>query len=120
MDWDVEFTDQFREWWGELSEAQQDSVAARVELLMERGPQLPHPYTSDIKGSRHGSLRELRIQSSGRPLRVFYAFDPRRIAILLFGSDKTGDNRFYERCIPIADSLFEDHLQQLRNEGLIK
>jgi hypothetical protein len=50
-------------------------------------------------------MRELRVQSGGRPLRVFYAFDPRRSAILLIGGDKTGDGRFYERMIPIADAL---------------
>lgn len=66
------------------------------------GPRLPFPYSSWIEGSRHSHMRELRVQSSGRPLRVFYAFDPRRVAILLTGGDKTGDDRFYERMIPLA------------------
>jgi hypothetical protein len=35
--------------------------------------------------------------SEGRPIRVFYAFDPRRTAVLLMGGDKTGDGRFYEQ-----------------------
>ena len=39
-------------------------------------------------------------------LRVFYAFDPRRMAILLIGGDKTGDRRFYEQMIPLADANF--------------
>ena len=64
-------------------------------------------------------MRELRIQHEGRPYRVFYCFDPRRTAILLIGGDKTGDDRFYDRMIPIADRLYDDHLDQLRNEGLI-
>jgi hypothetical protein len=34
-----------------------------------------------------------------------YGFDPRRSTTLLIGGDKTGDNRFYERMIPIADVL---------------
>ena len=107
-------------WWEGLSEAKQESVAATVELLIERGPQLPYPYSSGIRSSRHGGLRELRIQSGGRPLRVFYAFDPRRTAILLFGRDKSGDDRFYERFVPIADNLYDDHLHELRREGLIR
>jgi len=64
-------------------------------------------------------MRELRIQSGGDPIRVFYAFDPRRVAILLIGGDKTGDNRFYEKYIPIADQLYDDYLQEIREEGLI-
>lgn len=55
-------------------------------------------------------MRELRIQSGGKPFRVFYAFDPRRMAILLIGGDKTGDKRFYDRMIPVADDLYDVHL----------
>jgi hypothetical protein len=63
-------------------------------------------------------MRELRIQHKGRPLRVLYAFDPRRVAILLIGGDKTGDDRWYETFVPVADRLYERHLAQLRKEGL--
>jgi hypothetical protein len=65
-------------------------------------------------------MRELRVQSGGRPIRIFYAFDPRRSAILLIGGDKTGDHRFYERMIPVADKLYDVHLDELRKEGLIR
>ncbi len=58
-------------------------------------------------------MRELRVQSRGHPLRVFYAFDPRRTAILLIGGDKTGDDRFYERMVPIADDLYDEHMREL-------
>ena len=64
-------------------------------------------------------MRELRVRSGGRPVRVFYAFDPRRAAILLIGGDKTGDDRFYERYVPPADKLYGEHLEELRKEGLI-
>lgn len=61
-------------------------------------------------------MRELRVQSGGKPVRVFYAFDPTRTAILLIGGDKTGDDRFYEKMVPIADSLYDSHIEYLRNE----
>jgi hypothetical protein len=64
-------------------------------------------------------MRELRAQHGGQPLRAFYAFDPRRCAILLTGGDKTGDDRFYERMVPLADRLYDEHIETLRNEGLI-
>lgn len=64
-------------------------------------------------------MRELRVQSGGRPIRIFYAFDPRRMAILLIGGDKTGDDRFYQRLIPVADTLYDTHLAELKQEGML-
>ncbi|MXY33556.1 MAG: addiction module toxin RelE [Boseongicola sp. SB0664_bin_43] len=83
------------------------------------GTRLRYPQSSGIKGSRHDHMRELRVQSGGKPIRVFYAFDPRRTAILLIGGDKKGDNRFYERFVPFADRLYDDHLKELKEEGAI-
>ena len=120
MAWEVEYTDQFGQWWRDLSEDQQDAVASRVELLMEHGPNLPYPYSSDIRGSRYGRMRELRAQRVGRAIRVLYAFDPRRTSILLIGGDKTGNDRFYQEYVPIADDLYDEHLEELRKEGLIE
>jgi hypothetical protein len=117
--WEVEYTDEFGAWWSELAEAEQDRVAATARLLATRGPSLPFPYSSGVKGSRHEHMRELRVQSRGNPLRIFYAFDPRRTAILLIGGDKTGSNRFYERYVPLADALYDAYLEELRAEGLI-
>jgi hypothetical protein len=120
MTWNVENTDEFTEWWNELTDAQQEDITATAELLMEHGPNLPFPHSSGLENSRHGHMRELRVQSGGRPIRIFYAFDPRRSAILLIGGDKTGDGRFYERMIPVADRLYDVHLDELRKEGLIR
>ena len=120
MPWNVEYTDEFGAWWRTLAESQQDDVMAIVTLLERSGPRLPFPYSSGIKGSRHTQMRELRVQSGGDPLRVFYAFDPRRTAILLVAGNKRGDRRFYARMIPIADRLYDDYLDELKREGLIK
>lgn len=119
MEWDVEYTDEFEEWWNCLSEDEQEGVTAIVELLEERGPNLPFPHSSGIEASRHTHMRELRIQVAGDPYRVFYAFDPRRTAILLIGCNKVGDDRFYERYVPVADKLYDVHLEELAKEGLI-
>jgi hypothetical protein len=116
MGWVVEYTDEFGAWWDNLTEAEQIDVTAYVRNLEQRGPNLPHPYSSGINGSRHARMRELRVQSGGRPLRVFYAFDPRRVAILLIGGDKTGDDRFYKRMIPVADDLYDAHLAEIKKE----
>lgn len=119
MSWDVEYTDEFGDWWRGLSEAEQESLTASVRLLEERGPNLGFPHGSGVIGSKHGHMRELRTQHEGRPYRTLYAFDPRRSAILLVGGDKTGDDRWYAVQVPKADRLYDEHLKQLRKEGLI-
>ena len=120
MEWEVEYTGEFEKWWHSLGEEEQVSVAAVVGLLEKRGPSLPYPYSSEVRNSRHGHMRELRIQHQGDPYRVFYAFDPRRAAILLIGGKKSGDDeRWYREYIPVADRLYDDYLDALRREGLI-
>ena len=106
-------------WWDGLTDGEQESVRAGVKLLGDFGPKLPFPHSSSVEKSQHGNMRELRIQHAGRPYRVIYAFDPRRCAILLTGGEKTGKNRWYEEYVPIADRLYDEHLESLRREGLI-
>jgi len=118
--WEVEYTDQFETWWSSLDLREQESVATVVSLLQDRGPHLPFPYSSAIQGSKHGHMRELRIQHRGRPLRVLYAFDPRRVALLLIGGDKTGNETWYETFVPIADRIYDQHIAELGKEGLIR
>ncbi|HSX93299.1 MAG TPA: type II toxin-antitoxin system RelE/ParE family toxin [Hydrogenophaga sp.] len=117
MAWDVEYTDEFGDWWERLSEDEQASVAASVQLLEIKGPSLPFPHSSGINGSRHGHMRELRVQHQGRPYRVLYAFDPRRAAILLIGGDKTGNDRWYDSHVPMADRLYDEHLVEIGKQA---
>ncbi len=116
---EVEYTDEFGDWWSYLTDAEQVDVAAMINLLEARDVRLGFPQSSGINGSRHSHMRELRIQSGGKPIRIFYAFDPRRAAILLIGGDKTGDGRFYEVFVPIADDLYDQHLEILKKEGAL-
>jgi hypothetical protein len=116
MLWSIEYTDEFGVWWDGLSDAEQESVAASVGLLERLGPDLPFPHSSGVVGSRHARMRELRIQHRGRPLRVLYAFDPRRVALLLVGGDKTGDRRWYDVFVSIADRIYSDHIAALKKE----
>jgi hypothetical protein len=119
MVWRVEFTDEFGEWWDQLRQRVQDSIDRAVGLLEREGPALGRPRADGVKASRHLNMKELRIQSAGKPYRVFFAFDPRRSAILPIGGCKAGDKRFYDRLIPIADDLYDEYLRELRKEGLI-
>jgi len=118
-EWSVEYTDEFETWWESLTEAEQEDVAAKVILLQRLGPALPRPHSDVVRSSRYANMKELRIQHAGRPYRVLYAFDPRRCAILLIGGDKTGNDRWYETFVPMAERLYAEHIASLRGEGLI-
>src|SRR5678816_1823438 len=93
-----------------------DSIAVGVGLLRAHGPALRRPHSGSIRGSAYPNMRELVVQHAGHPYRVLYAFDPRRIAILLIGGDKTGDERWYDVNVPLADRLYEQHLETLKRE----
>ena len=105
-------TEEFDAWYQDLDEKDTEAVTRVVGLLEALGIALSSPYSSGIEGARF-PLRELRIQSGGHPLRVFYAFDPTRSAVLLIGGDKKGDDRFYQRMIPIAERIWLDYLASL-------
>lgn len=119
MKCNVEYTNEFGFWWDSLHEGEKEDVAAIVGLLEEKGSQLSFPFSSGVVGSNYPRMRELRVQSKTNPLRILYAFDPRRSAILLIGGNKRGDNRWYKKYIPIADRLYTEHLIELKKEGLI-
>ncbi len=114
----VEYTEEFETWWHALTEREQNDVSHVVDMLGEQGPVLPFPYSSTVERSRHGHMRELRVQSRGRAIRVLYAFDPRRTAILLIAGHKTHPTRFYDRFVPRADTIYDRYLNELQREGL--
>jgi hypothetical protein len=116
MEWEVEFTDEFDQWWSCLTEEEQESVASSVIVLRQFGPALGFPHSSGVAGSKHSHMRELRVQHHGKPYRVLYCFDPRRVAVLLIGGDKTGNNRWYETYVPLADKIYTQHLRELEGE----
>lgn len=112
----VEVTGEFETWWATLTEQEQDDSAAVIELLAERGTNLRFALSSGVEGSKHAHMRELRIQSHGDPIRIFYAFDPRRVAMLLIGGLKSGnERRFYRQHIALAERLYDAHLKTIGN-----
>jgi hypothetical protein len=116
MAWEVEYTDEFEEWWFSLSERDQNRIRASIAVLEQLGPGLGRPLIDTIHHSRHANMKELR--PPGSNIRILFAFDPRRIAILLIGGDKTNQwEVWYATMIPVADQLYDDHLAALRREG---
>lgn len=114
--WGVEGTNEFVAWYDSLTGDESERVDAAVEILMEGGPAEGLPLVDTVRGSRHANMKELRPR--GGYLRILFAFDPRRTAILLIGGDKTDRwQEWYDVYIPIADGLYDLHLETLRREG---
>ncbi|WP_253444178.1 type II toxin-antitoxin system RelE/ParE family toxin [Halomonas sp. Y3] len=112
--WQIEQTSTFEEWYFSLDDTDRENVLAALLMLRERGPMLPRPHADTVNGSQYRNMKELRIQSQGRPLRAFFAFDPRRTGIVLCAGDKTGNKRFYDDLIPVADREYAAHLESLK------
>ena len=112
----VEYTNEFRAWWDTLSVSHQEATSRTVQALVKHGVRLGFPHSSAVKTSRHSHMRELRIRTRPR-IRVFYAFDPRRTAILLIGGHKTSDAGFYRDHVRQADVLYDEHLLELRSKA---
>ncbi len=110
MKWEIEYTDEFETWLEKLAPREQRRIDAAIELLEDRGPTLSRPLADTVSGSRHSNMKELRPTGT---IRLFFAFDPRRVGLLLIGGDKRGERRFYDRMIPRADELYDRHLEQL-------
>lgn len=118
MSWEIEYTNEFGAWWDGLTHQEQAMVSRAVEALEQGGPALGRPWVDTITTSRHRNVKELRPR--GGFLRVLFAFDPRRTAILLLGGDKRDQwTAWYEQAVPLADQLYDDYLGELRREGAI-
>jgi hypothetical protein len=104
------------DWLAGLDDRSHELVIAALELLAERGPLLGRPLVDTVTSSRHNNMKELRPGSAGRTeLRALFAFDPQRAAIMLVAGDKQGQwKRWYDQNIPIADDLFDTHLNKLK------
>ncbi len=96
-------------WFDGLTAQEQEAVGKLLDILELNGVGLGFPYSSAIKGSKY-ALRELR--KKGQPIRLLYAFDPARDAVVLVGGDKAGDDRFYEREVPRAEKIWEQYLAE--------
>ncbi len=115
--WIIQTTDIFDDWFNSLDDTDRANILASLLVLQEKGPMLPRPYADTVNGSSFNNMKELRVQSKGKPLRTFFAFDPERKGILLCAGNKAGnEKRFYEIMIPIADREFGLHLNKLKKE----
>jgi len=116
--WPVATTDEFDHWFAGLGADAQTEIIAKVELLKLLGPRLGRPHADTLGGSKHANLKELRADTADKVLRIAFAFDPSRSAILLAGGDKSGvsQKRFYKQLIAKAEALYGSHLAAIRTK----
>ena len=105
-------------WLAALDDDSRQQVVAATRELRDNGPALARPLADTVKGSRHRNMKELRPGSAGRSeIRILFAFDPARRAILLVAGDKAGRwDTWYKQGIPLADDRFDEHVTRMREE----
>lgn len=115
----MEFHPACEAWTSDLLQADKEALLAAIRILRDEGPNLGRPLVDTVVASRHSNMKELRPGSTGRTeIRVLFAFDTRRKAILLVGGDKSSDwSRWYRVNIPIADNRFDEHQAAVRSKA---
>jgi len=100
--WEVEFDPTFETWAEDLDQPDAEALLAAIRVMRDHGPALGRPLVDSVKGSRHKNMKELRPGSTARTeVRVLFAFDPKRRAILLVGGDKANAwSKWYEVNVP--------------------
>lgn len=116
MVWKLLYLDMFKAWLTEQDDDLQDEALARLEMLKVKGPLLARPYADTLQGSKIANLKELRFSHSGSPIRILFAFDPRKQGVIILAGDKTGDSRWYKTNIPLAEKLYAIHLKKQQQE----
>lgn len=114
--WSVLINEEVSDWMLTLDEAEYDQVVAALQALGVDGPALGRPFVDTVKGSRHKNMKELRPR--GTHIRLLFAFDPLRQAVVLVAGDKTNRwKQWYEENIPVADERFDAHVKQVSQQA---
>jgi hypothetical protein len=117
--WEIEATDEFQASWAALSDAEHEAITVGITVLEEKGAALGRPRVDTLaKDSKHPNRKELRVQFSGKPYRICFAFDPRQPGILLIGGIKSG-KKWTPKMVATADKIYDASLAELKKEGLL-
>ncbi|MGH3402598.1 MAG: type II toxin-antitoxin system RelE/ParE family toxin [Streptosporangiaceae bacterium] len=114
-------SDEVRDWLAALVQRDPETallIRAAIRVLRQDGPALGRPLVDNVKGSRIKNLKELRPGSSGRSeIRILFAFDPLRRAILLVAGDKSSDwTGWYRQAIKEAELAYAEHLRAIAGQ----
>ena len=118
MKWTVAFHEEFEPEFDELPREVQDELYAEAQFVELLGPETGRPHVDKLHGSCYANMKELRFEAMNDEWRVAFAFDPKRVAILLVAGGKTGvsEKRFYKTLIDKADARYKRHLEKLKSK----
>lgn len=121
MAWEISLHEEVERWYLALCHedpVSADGIADAIDQLASLGPTLGRPLVDRIHASRHHHMKELRPPSTGTSeVRLLFAFDPFREAIVLVAGDKAGRwDTWYRQAVPIADQRFDEHLKTLQED----
>lgn len=116
MPWTLIYLAEYESWRDDQDEELQDEAAAHLGVLEEIGPTLGRPLVDTLKDSSMKNLKELRFAYKGAPIRILFAFDPKQQGVIILGGDKSNDKRWYKKHIPIAETLYAEHLKKQKEE----
>lgn len=118
QEWPIELCPEFEAWLDGLEDdALRLEILSHAKALQRLGPGTGRPLVDTLKGSKHANMKELRMQYAGEPWRIMFAFDPRRIGIVLLGGSKAGKPDWYDENIPVADARYDAHLERLAEDA---
>lgn len=117
--------DYIERWLDEQDESTLRQVYADLLVLEREGPSLGRPLVDRVKGSKLHHLKELRVTSCGSSvIRILFAFDPKRQAVLLLAGDKSQAesskakwNGWYATNVPKAEQIYRRHVRRLDQDG---
>jgi hypothetical protein len=110
---EIIYTDEFGEWFKGLDKEDQERVFSVVDKLEVMGLALKEPHSKPLHGTTY-AIRELRAAGGRNAIRIFYAYDPERNAVLILGGDKTGNPRFYDEMLPRVEAIWKQYLEELQ------
>ena len=116
MKWIVDFHEEFEPEFDALPVDVQDEFYAEAQFVEMMGPATGRPHVDTLKGSAYPNMKELRFEAMNDEWRVAFAFDPRRVAMMLVGGGKVGmsEKRFYKALIKKADARYARHLETMK------
>ena len=110
--WEIEWTKECKSWVLEQDDATREAILTHLILLEGKGPGLSRPFADTIKGSKLKNLKELRVQTKMKVIRIFFIFTKKRIGLLLAGDNKKGNKRFYDEMVPHVEGLYLKWLKE--------
>jgi hypothetical protein len=113
--WPIIVSEEFTEWFDLLPSELRLAITRKISALRLLGPDLRRPHADTLKDSKHANMKELRVDEAGQVIRIAFAFDPKRRAVVLCGGAKQGlsKKKFYSALIRRADRIYDVHLKGL-------